>query len=87
MENSLDEIKQTMQLQMGRHVTLRARKGRRGAYEKGGVIDGLYPEVFTVLVREHGFSRRYCFSYSEILTHHVEIMPDPEPLLSLRPET
>jgi uncharacterized protein Veg len=43
--------------------------------------------VFTVLVREHGYRRRYCFSYSEVLTHHVEITPSPEPLLSVSPET
>lgn len=87
MSNSLDEIKAQMKGHKGAHVMLRAKRGRRGAYEADGIIDGLYPEVFTVLVREHGYSRRYCFSYSEVLTHHVEIMPDPEPLLSLRPET
>jgi uncharacterized protein Veg len=43
--------------------------------------------VFTVMVGEHGYRRRYCFSYSEVLTHHVEIDPCPESLLSLRPET
>lgn len=85
--NSLDGIKTTMQSQKGLHVTLRARNGRRGGYERDGIIDGLYPEVFTVLVKENGHKRRYCFSYSEVLTHHVEIDPCPEPLLSLHPET
>ena len=81
--DSLDVIKSTMQGQKGLHVTLRARNGRRGGYERNGIIDGLYPEVFTVLVKENGHKRRYCFSYSEVLTHHVEIDPCPEPLLSL----
>lgn len=87
MSNSLDAIKEQMRTKKGVYVTLRARSGRRGAYERSGVIDGLYPEVFTVLVKEHGYSRRYCFSYSEVLTHHVEITRGPEPLLSLHPET
>ena len=87
MNNSLDTIKAQMKGCKGERVMLRAKRGRRGAYEADGIIDGLYPEVFTVLVREHGYARRYCFSYSEILTHHVEIMPDPTPRLSLRPET
>lgn len=87
MNNSLDLIKKQMQGKKGVCVTLRAKSGRRGGYERDGIIDGLYPEVFTVLVKEHGYKRRYCFSYSEVLTHHVEITPGPEPLLSLRPET
>ncbi|MGE5495135.1 MAG: Veg family protein [Burkholderiales bacterium] len=87
MNDSLDEIKRQMHSQKGAHITLRAKSGRRGGYERDGIIDGLYPEVFTVLVRENGYKRRYCFSYSEVLTHHVEIDPCPEPLLSLRPET
>ncbi|MGI5848595.1 MAG: Veg family protein [Christensenellales bacterium] len=76
-----------MRNKKGEHITLRARSGRRGGYERSGVIDGLYPEVFTVLVKESGYKRRYCFSYSEVLTRHVEIDPCPEPLLSLHPET
>ncbi len=87
MNNSLDTIKMQMRANKGAQVTLRMRLGRRGGTEMGGVLDGLYPEVFTVLVREHGYRRRYCFSYAEVLTHHVEIDPCPEPLLSAHPET
>ncbi len=87
MSNSLDGIREKMKESKGTCVTLRAKSGRRGGYERDGIIDGLYPEVFTVLVREHGYKRRYCFSYSEVLTHNVEIIPGPEPLLSLHPET
>lgn len=87
MNDNLDMIKKQMRSRKGASVTLRARSGRRGGYECDGVIDGLYPEVFTVLVKENGYKRRYCFSYSEVLTHHVEIAPCPEPLLSLHPET
>jgi len=75
--NNLEAIKTTMQGRKGLHVTLKARNGRRGGYERDGIIDGLYPEVFTVLVRENGHNRRYCFSYSEVLTRHVEIDPFP----------
>ena len=87
MNEDLNDIKVKMRRQKGVRVTLRAKNGRRGGYERDGIIDGLYPEVFTILVRENGYKRRYCFSYSEVLTHHVEIDPCPEPLLSLRPET
>ena len=87
MNENLDAIKMRMKSRKGVQVTLRAKSGRRGGYERNGVIDGLYPEVFTVLVKENGYKRRYCFSYSEVLTHHVEIDPCPEPLLSLHPET
>jgi uncharacterized protein Veg len=87
MNDNLDAIKRQMRSSKGVRVTLKTRYGRRGGIELGGIIDGLYPEVFTVLVKEQGYKRRYCFSYSEVLTHHVEIDPCPEPLLSLHPET
>ncbi len=87
MNDALDTIKEQMRSNKGVRVTLKTRCGRRGGIEMGGIIEGLYPEVFTVVVKEHGYKRRYCFSYSEVLTHHVEIDPYPEPRLSLRPET
>ena len=87
MNDSLEAIKRQMRGQKGVRVMLKMKCGRRGGVSHHGVIDGLYPEVFTVMVGEHGYHRRYCFSYSEVLTHHVEIDPCPESLLSLRPET
>ena len=87
MNDNLDDIRQQMRGQKGERITLKMRYGRRGGTTQDGIIDGLYPEVFTVLVREHGYRRRYCFSYSEVLTHHVEIDPYPGSLLSLHPET
>ncbi len=87
MNDNLDAIRRQMRGQKGERITLKMRCGRRGGISQNGVIDGLYPEVFTVMVGEHGYRRRYCFSYSEVLTHHVEIDPCPESLLSLRPET
>ena len=87
MHDSLEEIKTEMREIRGAHVMLRARNGRRGGYERDGILEGLYPEVFTVLVKEHGYRRRYCFSCSEVLTRHVEIGLYPEPGLSVRPET
>ncbi|MFA5675694.1 MAG: Veg family protein [Christensenellales bacterium] len=87
MNDSIDAIKMQMRAAKGIRIKIRTRIGRRGGLELGGIIDGLYPEVFTVMVKEHGYGRRYCFSYSEILTHHVEIAPYQEPLLSARPET
>lgn len=87
MNYNLEDIKKLMKDQKGVQVTLRAKNGRKGGYEREGIIDGLYPEVFTVLVRENGYKRRYCFSYSELLTHHVEIDAYPEPQTSLGPKT
>ena len=73
MENNLQTIKKQMAGKMGMHVKFKARAGRRGFNVCSGILDGLYPEIFTVMVNEDGYCRRYCFCYSEILTHHVEI--------------
>ena len=83
MENNLQTIKKQMKQKQGALIKIRAKAGRRGAsYGGRGVIEGLYPDVFTVLVDEHGHYRRYCFCYSEILTRHVEIAEDSGVLLS-----
>ena len=82
MENNLQTIKKQMNQKKGAIIKIRAKSGRRGAYVCRGVIEGIYPDVFTVLVYEHGHYRRYCFCYSEILTRHVEIAEDSGVLLS-----
>ncbi len=87
MNSCMDAIKTQIRASKGALIKIRTRTGRRNGIELGGIIDGLYPEVFTVMVKEHGNSRRYCFSYSEILTNHVQIVPYQEPLLSAHPET
>jgi len=55
MNDSLDAIKRQMRSSKGVHITIRTRYGRRGGVELGGIIEGLYPDVFTVLVKEYGY--------------------------------
>ena len=38
-----------------------------------GVLEGVYPEVFVILVQEEAQKRRYCYAYREVLTRRVEI--------------
>ena len=40
-----------------------------------GVLEGLYGEVFTVYVQSEDYARRYCYSYHDILTRHVSVIP------------
>ena len=57
----------------GRRVDLFAVGERNRVTRAEGVLDGIYPEVFTVLVEHGGYSRRYCYTYGEVLTKHVRI--------------
>ena len=76
MDNkSLMAIKKSIQAKKGQNIHLRALYGRRGKLICDGVVDGVYPEIFTIKVSNDGYDRKYCYTYSEVLTNNVQISP------------
>jgi uncharacterized protein Veg len=57
----------------GQYVVISSRSGRRGTICKKGILENVYPDVFVVSVDEDGYSKKYCYAYSDILTHTIEI--------------
>lgn len=57
----------------GKVVSLYAVGDRNRVLNTRGVLDGVYPEVFTVLVRMQGYNQRYSYSYNEVITNRVRV--------------
>ena len=73
--DELKAIRQSILEKKGQDINLRAIYGRRGKLVCEGVVDGVYPEIFTIKVFKDGYERKYCYTYSEVLTNNVQINP------------
>ncbi|AIQ61781.1 hypothetical protein D3C81_228280 [compost metagenome] len=72
--NTLLEIKRSLEAHVGSKITLRANGGRRKTVERTGVLEETYPSVFIVKLDEEQQSfKRVSYSYADILTETVEI--------------
>jgi len=72
--DALKKIKKNVELNKGKRVKLRANRGRRKTFEKEGVLEQVYPNIFVVKVTESPeFTRRLSYSYSDLLTETVEL--------------
>jgi len=82
--DALRKIRKDVESHVGKRVKLRANRGRKKTFEKEGVLEQVYPNIFIVKVIESPeFVRRISYSYSDILTDTVEltILDDEEPNL------
>ncbi|MFC0233782.1 Veg family protein [Vagococcus entomophilus] len=74
MAVTLATIKQTLEGHVGSKITLTAQTGRKRQTERHGVLTETYPAVFIVdLDQEENAFERVSYSYTDILTHAVEI--------------
>ncbi|AJS60728.1 biofilm formation stimulator Veg [Paenibacillus sp. IHBB 10380] len=72
--NSLLEIKHSLDAHVGQKIMLRANGGRRKTVERTGVLEETYPSVFIVkLDQEQQTFKRVSYSYADILTASVEV--------------
>lgn len=68
-------IRKNLESYKGQNVCLKALGGRRKNLLAYGVLDGVYSDVFTVLVDMDGYTKHFSYTYNEILTKHVLIEP------------
>ncbi|KGX83846.1 MULTISPECIES: biofilm formation stimulator Veg [Pontibacillus] len=74
MAKTLSEIKQSLDGQIGKRLTLKANGGRRKTIERSGVLAETYPSVFIVeLDQEQNAFERVSYSYADVLTETVEL--------------
>lgn len=72
--DSISEIKKTVKSNVGKPVRLKANRGRRKTFEKEGILEEVYPNIFTIKIKEsHSFARRLAYSYIDLLTETVEL--------------
>ncbi|WP_047986269.1 biofilm formation stimulator Veg [Ornithinibacillus californiensis] len=74
MAKTLIEIKQGLECQIGKRLTLKANGGRRKTIERTGVLAETYPSVFIVeLDQDENAFERVSYSYADVLTETVEL--------------
>lgn len=81
MAKTLAEIKQALQANVGKKVTIQANGGRKKIIERSGLLEGIYPSVFTVKLDKDEYSiERLSYSYTDVLTETVKLSVPGEPL-------
>lgn len=71
---SLESIKVQIKDNIGKDVIVKADKGRNKIITNKGVIDNVFPSVFTVKVfNEYDKERTVSYTYSDLLTSTVEL--------------
>lgn len=74
MGKTLSEIKQALDGNLGKRLTLRANGGRRKTIERSGVLAETYPSVFVIeLDQDENSFERVSYSYADVLTETVEL--------------
>jgi uncharacterized protein Veg len=74
LAKTLTEIKQGLEGQIGKRLTLKANGGRRKTIERTGVLAETYPSVFIVeLDQDENAFERVSYSYADVLTETVEL--------------
>ncbi|MFP4697801.1 MAG: Veg family protein [Eubacteriales bacterium] len=68
-------VKSRMEGYVGSRVKVRANKGRRKVVVREGVLEKTYPSIFVVKVQNElqDSYRRVSYSYTDLLTHTVEL--------------
>ncbi|QKS69636.1 Veg family protein [Paenalkalicoccus suaedae] len=78
MAKTLAEIKKALEANVGKKVTIQANGGRKKMIERSGLLENLYPSVFTVkLDKDEHSVERLSYSYTDVLTETVVLsMPE-----------
>ena len=71
MSKTLTSIKDQIISYKGRRVRCRMSKGRNRVEETEGILTDVYPKLFTLY--NNSMENTISFSYTEILTHKVEL--------------
>lgn len=75
MSINISTIKEELENKVGSRIKLVAQTGRKKQTERHGVLAELYPSVFIVqLDQEENAFERVSYSYTDILTHSVEVL-------------
>ncbi|GEK59784.1 MULTISPECIES: Veg family protein [Marinococcus] len=74
MGKTLVEIKEALDLKVGKRVTVIANGGRKKTVERSGYLEETYPSVFIVkLDRAQHPVERLSYSYTDVLTQTVKL--------------
>jgi uncharacterized protein Veg len=74
-KEDLFAVREQVKAHIGSKVLIRANKGRKRIVVKEGVLENTYPSIFVVKVKnlEQNSFRSVSYSYTDLLTHNVEL--------------
>ncbi len=79
VRSDLTKMKENLDSIVGQEIQLTARRGRKRAITRKGVIEKTYPSIFIVRLENARNSalagRRISFSYADVLTRAIEVTP------------
>ncbi|MBE7025117.1 MAG: Veg protein [Ruminococcaceae bacterium] len=79
VRSDLEKMKENLDSIVGQKIQLTARRGRKRAIIRKGVIEKTYPSIFIVRLENTRDSaqtgRRISFSYADVLTRVIEVSP------------
>ncbi len=70
---SIEEIKRAVRACRDKRVNVWFNRGRNKIVRYSGVLDGVYPEIFTIAPDDKTFLGKTSYSYTEILCGEVKI--------------
>lgn len=70
---SLNEIIEKIKKMQGKDVNMEVNRGRKRIEKYVGVIENVYPSVFTVAIKSPENQNSQSFSYSDVLCGDVKI--------------
>ncbi len=80
--NDLARMKASLDNLVGQEIQLTLRCGKKRAVVRKGIIENTYPSIFVVRLQTpkniKAGGRRISYSYTEMLTHAIEIVPIAE---------
>ena len=71
VENKLEEIIKKISLLKGQDVEFEVTRGRKKALKFQGVIESVYPSIFTVKDKQKPLKNSYSYSYADVLCGDV----------------
>ncbi len=72
-QSSIEEIKEWIDLLIGREVVIEVNKGRKRTVTRRGTVEKAYPFFFTLRMDVDGSCQRISFNYVDILTKTIEV--------------
>jgi len=72
-QEALSRINSDLDAFVGKRVRMRTAKGRGLMWEKEGILEGTYPNLFTVLFKEREQIRKVSYSYADVLTKTIKL--------------
>ena len=75
---NLIQVRKSIENYIGKEIVVKFNKGRKKSILKKGIIEKTYPCVFVIKIENDNLidcERRVSYSYTDVLTKSVELLP------------